>query len=365
MNDHAYMRRALELAARATGRTRPNPVVGCVLVQGDEVVGVGWHERAGGPHAEVAALRDAGERARGATAFVNLEPCSHHGRTPPCVDALIQAGVSRVVVGTVDPNPQVSGRGIQRLRDAGIEVETGVEEAQCQTINRPFFKHIRTGLPFVVAKWAMSLDGKIATHTGSSQWITGVAARERVHLMRDRLDAILVGSGTARADDPMLTCRIPGGRDPVRVLLDSSMSVSADARIFATPGTLVFCAVSPEASQLQALNEKGAEVIVVPRRDGKLDLNEVLRELGRRDITSLLVEGGAGVLGSFFDQGLVDQVACFIAPKIVGGQGAPGPIAGLGIGQMSEALGLQNVTFEHLGDDWLILGDVEARCSQD
>lgn len=365
MNDHDHMRRALELAAQGLGRTRPNPVVGCVIVRNGEVVGEGFHRRAGLPHAEVEALNVAGERARGATAYVNLEPCAHHGRTPPCADALIAAGIARVVVGVFDPNPRVSGEGIRRLEAAGVEVVADVCGDEARRINRPFFKHIRERRPWVVAKWAMTLDGKIATRTRHSQWITDAVARQEVHHMRNRLDAILVGAGTVRADDPLLTCRIPDGRDPVRVVLDSRATLSPDAHVFDTPGTLLFTTVSPPADHLMALHARGAEVVVVPAHEGRVALPSVLDALGVRDINSLLVEGGSEVLGAFFDQRLVDEIACFIAPKIAGGTAAPGPIGGLGVAEMVDALRLHHVATRALGPDILLTADVEDACSPD
>lgn len=361
--DEKYMAQALALAARGVGRTRPNPAVGCVIVRDGVVLGEGWHRQAGEAHAEVEALRLAGD-ARGATVYVSLEPCSHHGRTPPCADALLAARVARVVVGTMDPNPDVSGRGIERLRAAGIEVVTGVLSDECREINRPFFKFIRTATPWIVAKWAMTLDGKIASHSGHSRWVTGELARARVHQVRNELDAILVGAATARTDDPELTCRLPEGRNPIRVVLDSNLALDPALRIFDTAGTLVFCSPSAPAWLEERFVQKGATIIRVPHTSAGLDLNAVLRELGQRNIMSVLVEGGGAVLGSFLDAGLIDRVMTFVAPKLVGGHAAPSPIGGEGISRMDHALQLSFVRHESLGDDLLIIGDVEETCSQ-
>ncbi len=360
--DEQFMTRALLLAANGLGRTRPNPAVGCVLVRDGVVLGEGWHRQAGLGHAEVEALGIAGD-ARGATAYVTLEPCSHHGRTPPCANALVNAGVARVVVGAMDPNPEVSGRGIEKLRAAGIEMTTGVLENECREINRAFFKFIRTRQPWVVAKWAMTLDGKIATHTGHSRWITGDASRTRVHQLRNELDAILVGAGTARMDNPELTCRLPEGRNPIRVVLDSKLSLDPNSRIFDSAGTLVFCGSSASSAMESPFVDKGATVIRVAHKGGGLDLRAVLSELGQRNVMSVLVEGGGAVLGSFFDDRLVDRVMTFVSPKIVGGQAAPSPLAGHGISSMDQAVRLSGTRYESLGDDLLIIGDVEEECS--
>ena len=363
-SDEQFMAMALDLARRGEGRTAPNPAVGCVIVRDGEILGEGWHERAGMPHAEAAALASAGD-VTGATAYVTLEPCSIHGRTPPCASALIRAGVKRVVVGTLDSNPKVNGTGLALLREAGIQVDVGVLEHECFNLNRPFFKLVATGRPWVLAKWAMTLDGKIATHTGHSEWVSGDVSRAHVHGLRNTLDAILVGAGTVRLDDPKLTCRMDGGRDPIRVLLDSQLSVDPSARVFDTPGTLVFCASTAPTTSYEPLLNKGAQIIPVPRTAGKLDVVNVLEELGSRGIASVLVEGGGAVLGSFFDAGMVDHVMTFVAPKIAGGAEAPGPVAGVGVSQMWDSRRLTNVSFRQSGDDLLIEGDVEGTCSPD
>src|SRR5690554_241044 len=310
--DREFMAQAIALARQAEGRTRPNPMVGCVIVRDGQVIGRGFHVRAGEDHAEIAAIKDAGGDVEGADLFVNLEPCSHFNRTPPCSDAIIRHKIARVVVGTIDPNPRVSGRGVSRLHDASIDVVQGVLDAESRALNAPFFKHITTAMPWVVAKWAMTLDGKIAASTGESRWTTGKPARERVHQLRDRLDAILVGTGTLLADDPRLTCRLDVGRDPVRFVLDASLKSSPELNIYnlknSNAPTCVFCAEDADATRADALRARtNVEVIPVARNAlGNLDLRQVLHAIAARDLLSVLVEGGASLHGALFDEGLVD-----------------------------------------------------------
>jgi len=352
--DEKYMRMALTLAARGRGRTSPNPMVGAVLVRNGQVVGQGYHERAGLPHAEVMAIKDAGPAARGSTLYVNLEPCCHTGRTGPCTEAIIEAGIGRVVAAMRDPNPLVAGRGLARLRAAGVEVTEGVLAGEAARLNEVFIKYITQRLPFVVIKAAMSLDGKIATRLGASQWITGPAARERVHRLRDWYDAVMVGIGTILRDDPSLTTRLPeGGRDPVRVILDSTARTPPDARVLAQTSpapTIIATTEQAPAARIEALRERGAEVLVCgpgPRVDVRL----LLEELARREITSVLVEGGAGVNAALLEAGLVDKVVWFIAPVIIGGREAPGPVGGQGAAVLAEALRLENGCWEQVGPD--------------
>ncbi|MER3490631.1 MAG: bifunctional diaminohydroxyphosphoribosylaminopyrimidine deaminase/5-amino-6-(5-phosphoribosylamino)uracil reductase RibD [Meiothermus sp.] len=367
--DETYMQQALELAARAIGRTSPNPPVGCVLVREGEVVGWGFHPRAGEPHAEVLALRQAGERARGATAYVTLEPCAHDGRTPPCAQALIEAGVSRVVVATIDPNPQVRGRGLEQLARAGVEVATGVLKDPAERQQEAFRHWITHGEPFVVFKTALSLDGKTATAAGDARWVSGEAARERVQLLRDELDAVVVGVGTVLADDPWLTCRlstdaVPGRipRDPVKVVFDTQAKTPPQARLFA-PGprgeaarVLILCAEGADPARVEGLRRVGAEVVPLEcGPDGRLGLDGALQALGARGLTGLLLEGGSQLAGSFLDAGKVHKVVAFIAPKLVGGRG-PTPVAGKGVLQMSQARPLERVRVELLGSDVLVEG---------
>ncbi len=326
------MARALRLARRADFRTSPNPMVGCVVVAGGVAVGEGLHERAGAPHAEVTALRGAGARARGATVYVTLEPCSHHGRTPPCTQALVAAGVSRVVVAMLDPDPRVRGRGVRLLRERGVDVDVGVGAGEAAELNRAYLQHRLTGRPLVSAKFACTLDGRIATRTGESRWITGEVARRHGHRLRHEHDAILVGVGTVLADDPLLSARYPGARQPLKVVLDHHGRTPPEARVRQGPAPLLI--------------------------DSGDDLPALLGRLGGRGVLSLLVEGGPAVLGSFFDAGLVDRVYAYLNPSVMGGEAAPPAVAGLGAGTLADRARLERVGTERLGDDILISGDV-------
>lgn len=372
------MARALALAQRAAGRTSPNPLVGAVLVRGGRVVGEGFHEGAGLPHAEAVALAAAGEAARGATLYVNLEPCAHFGRTPPCADAVIAAGVSRVVAACRDPNPLVAGRGLARLRAAGVSVTEGVLAEQARELNEPFFKFITTGCPFVLMKVAMTLDGKIATAAGESRWITGEEARAEVHRWRGRLDTVLVGIGTVLADDPLLTARLPGARDPVRVVVDSRLRLPPCARVLNPESPAPLWVATTEAAWrergrqlLAAARERGAacEVIPLPQREGRVDLRALAQELGQRRITGVLLEGGATLNAAMLEAGLVDKVAFFLAPALVGGEAAPGPVAGGGVARLAAAWRLERTAVRAVGSDLLVTGYVrqgggEAACEQ-
>jgi len=359
--DRRYMQMALQLASRAMGRTSPNPMVGAVLVKDGEVVGRGFHARAGTPHAEIVALRDAGDRAEGATLYVTLEPCCHFGRTGPCTEAVIEAGIKKVVVAATDPNPLVAGKGIKRLREAGLEVVSGIMEEESLKLNEVFNKYITTKLPFVIAKAAMSLDGKIATRTGDSQWITGPAAREKTHRFRDRYDAILVGIGTVLSDNPSLTTRLPGGkgRDPIRIVLDSHARTPPDCKMLnqdSPAPTYIITGENANPTRAKELEDAGARVIRLEKSRQGINLHCLLKWLGEEQITSLLVEGGAGVHGSFFEEGLVDKVAWFIAPKIIGGREAPGPVGGQGIESLKDALQLEKIEVSFCGEDIFIEG---------
>jgi diaminohydroxyphosphoribosylaminopyrimidine deaminase/5-amino-6-(5-phosphoribosylamino)uracil reductase len=349
-----FMRLALEEAWRGLGRTAPNPAVGAVLVRGGRVVGRGHHARAGGPHAEIVALRRAGARARGADLYTTLEPCDHHGRTPPCTLALIEAGVRRVFVGSRDPNPLVDGKGTARLRRAGIEVQVGPLQAECDALNAPWFRFVASGRPFVTLKLAATLDGRIATSRGDSRWVSGPAARAWVHGLRGRVDAVLVGRGTALADDPRLTSRPPGGggRDPLRVVLDTGLRLPATLRLFrqrSKARTLVFHA----ARRPRALGPR-VDLQRCGRGPGGLDLHEVLAALAARGVVHLLVEGGGAVAASLLAAGLVDRLALVLAPRVLGAglswSGATGPA------RMADALQVRDVTVERLGDDLLLQG---------
>jgi diaminohydroxyphosphoribosylaminopyrimidine deaminase/5-amino-6-(5-phosphoribosylamino)uracil reductase len=359
----AAMRRALELAARGLGTVEPNPMVGCVVVAEDgTLVGAGWHERFGGPHAEVNALAQAGEAARGATLYVTLEPCCHFGKTPPCSRAVIAAGVRRVVVGAQDPAPHVAGGGIAELRAAGVEVEVGRLGREAEELIAPFAKLQSRGLPFVHAKWAMTLDGKIAAHTGHSQWISNEASRRVVHELRGRMDAVMVGIGTALADDPQLTARPPGPRTACRVVVDSHARLPLTSRLVATARDVpVLLAVGPTApdDRTAALAGLGVEVLRLPADGGGLDLQALLVELGRRRMTNLLVEGGGRLLGALFDRQAIDEVHVFIAPKLVGGHGSPSPLAGTGLSAVPQVPQIRSPQFSEFDGDVYIRGRVD------
>ncbi|MEK6262900.1 MAG: bifunctional diaminohydroxyphosphoribosylaminopyrimidine deaminase/5-amino-6-(5-phosphoribosylamino)uracil reductase RibD [Planctomycetota bacterium] len=355
------MRRALEFARRGIGFVEPNPAVGAIIVaDGGGVVGEGWHERFGGPHAEVMALAAAGEAARGATLVVTLEPCCHFGKTPPCTRAVIAAGIRHVVVAVVDPAAHVNGGGIAELRAAGIEVEVGLLADDARRLIAPFAKLATTGLPWVHAKWAMTLDGKIASKTGSSRWITNESSRAVVHQLRGRMDAIIVGIGTVHADDPLLTARPPGPRTPIRIVLDSTARTPLESQLVRTARdvrTVVIVTRHAPEDRCAALQAAGAEVLVVAEDStGHSDLGTVLGELGRQRLTNVLVEGGGRVLGRFFDAAAIDEVHAFIAPKLIGGAAAPSPLAGQGLAEMSVALRLDPSTVEVLDGDIYLHG---------
>ncbi|WP_152097578.1 bifunctional diaminohydroxyphosphoribosylaminopyrimidine deaminase/5-amino-6-(5-phosphoribosylamino)uracil reductase RibD [Lacipirellula parvula] len=363
MNDESrYMQRAIELAYRGEGFVEPNPMVGCVLVRNDAVVGEGWHQRFGGPHAEIEALRMAGEAARGATAYVTLEPCAHTGKTPPCTEALISAGVARVVIGHRDPNPVVDGRGIERLRAAGIDVELLDGIAEARELLAPFAKLMTVGQPWVIAKWAMTLDGKIAAHTGDSQWISSEASRAIVHQLRGRVDAVVVGRGTAEQDDPLLTPRPAGPRVPTRIVLDSQAVLSLESQLVRTAveaPVLVAAAANAPDSRCHALREAGVEVWQAPAAAVAPSERwiSLLDELGRRRMTNILVEGGGHVLGALLDTDAIDEVHAFIAPRLIGGAG-PSPICGAGRAVMVDALRLASPRVETIGEDVYVSGRV-------
>ena len=366
--DEEYMRQALSLAQYATGRTSPNPMVGAVIVREGRVVGQGWHKQAGTPHAEINALQQAGELAKGATIYVTLEPCSHHGRTGPCADALILAGITRVIVAMADPNPLVAGQGINKLRKAGIEVVEGVLSREAAKLNEVFIKWISTKMPFIHLKSAMSLDGKIASYTGHSQWITGAAARNRVHILRDNCDAILVGIGTVLADNPSLTTRLSyQGKNPTRVIVDSKARTPLTANVVADGLAKTIIAVTDKAPEerVNALRACGVEVLITESKHDGVNLSLLFKELGKRQITSLLVEGGASINASLLEDNLVDKVHWFIAPKIIGGNNAPGPIAGQGIADVNKANLLEDIETESVGEDILISAYMRNREGRD
>jgi diaminohydroxyphosphoribosylaminopyrimidine deaminase/5-amino-6-(5-phosphoribosylamino)uracil reductase len=360
-----YMRRALSLARRGMGKTAPNPAVGCVIVRDGVVVGEGWHKKAGGPHAEIHALARAGASAQKADVYVTLEPCAHFGKTPPCAEALIAAGVARVYAGMVDPNPRVSGKGLEKLRAAGIEATAGFLEDACRLVNEPFIKHVTTGLPFVILKSALTLDGKSATAKGDARWITSERSRRFVHKLRSQVDAIMVGVGTVIADDPLLNSRIPGGKDPLRVVVDSRLRIPLHARMLhQESGTkTVVATVSDDAAVIASIRETGADVLICREKSGRVDLHDLMVRLGAMQLQSVLLEGGSTLAGEALRQGVIDKVKLFYAPKLVGGDG-PGLFAGKGVARMEDAVRLRNVTYTRFGEDLLIQGYPESACLQ-
>jgi diaminohydroxyphosphoribosylaminopyrimidine deaminase/5-amino-6-(5-phosphoribosylamino)uracil reductase len=362
------MAQALELAARGQGFVEPNPMVGCLIVRGDDVVGEGWHRRYGGPHAEVHALRAAGAAAADATAYVTLEPCCHLGKTPPCSQALIDAGVARVVVAHRDPFPQVDGGGIRQLQQAGIDVTVGVLERQACWLNAPFLKRVRTGQPWVIAKWAMTLDGKIGTHAGSSRWISNEMSRIRVHQLRGRVDGIMVGQRTAALDNPMLTARPPGPRTAMRIVVDSRAGLQADSQLVRSATdiqTLIAAGPDVPTENRSRLEQAGCEVWTAASADPQQRLLELLSALGERGLTNVLVEGGGRLLGSLFDARAIDEVHVFIASKLVGGLDAPSPLAGRGLASMADATALHSAVIEPLDGDVYIHGRIRSEAPAD
>jgi len=377
------------LAAMGRSRTHPNPMVGCVVVRGGHVVGTGYHRKAGEPHAEVYALADAGDAARGATVYVTLEPCAHTGRTPPCTNALIEAGVARVVVAMVDPDPRVAGQGLAQLQAAGIATQVGLLEREAVKLNRAYLKLKATGRPLVILKWAMTLDGKIACASGDSRWVTGEEARAHLHQVRDQVDAIMVGETTARRDDPELTARaaspgrLPGWaggidpgpdpawqpKDPLRIVLDSMAKTALQARLFAPElltrplpnKTLIAATKLASPIKLAAIRERGAQTLELPERDGVVALEPLLDELGHRGVASLLEEGGSKVHWSFLSQGLADYLMVYLGPKVIGGANAPGPVGGQGLQRMMDGWNTGQLTMRPVGEDVLLEGDLEKR----
>lgn len=359
--DCDYMRRALALALHGAGHVSPNPMVGAVIVKDGRILGEGWHEHIGGLHAERNAFAHCTADCTGATIYVTLEPCCHWGRTPPCTDAIIEHHLARVVVGCLDPNPLVAGKGLRLLEQAGISCVSGVLEDECRAVNEVFFHYITTKTPFVVMKYAMTLDGRIAAYTGDSKWVTGPAARRHVQETRRRLSAIMVGIGTVLADDPMLNCRIESGVDPVRLVCDSTLRIPLDSQLVRTAKdipTWIFCAQA-EQTRAQALEHAGVSVIPLPDESGsRVDLAAVMAYLGQEQIDSVLLEGGGTLNGEALRLGLVDRVQAYIAPKLIGGATARGPVEGTGIAHMADALMLEQLTITRLEDDLLIDGRI-------
>lgn len=361
-----YMKIALDLARQAEGYTSPNPLVGAVIVKNGEIVGKGYHQKAGTPHAEIHALRQAGAQAQGATLYVTLEPCSHHGRTGPCCQAVVEAGITEVYVAMTDPNPLVAGQGNAFLQQHGVKVHTGLFAEQAAKLNEVFIKWIHTKLPFTVVKSAMTLDGKIATANGKSQWISNEISRHKAHELRHIYDGILVGVNTVIKDDPLLTVRLPELKSlnqPTRIIVDSTGRTPLDAKILSDKTATTLIAATPRisAERIRDYESKGAKVLIIPEQDGHVHLRALWEELGRREITSLLVEGGGEINASLFEQNLVDKVCWFIGPKIFGGAKAQSPVAGKGVQNVSDAYELEDIEVQNLAGDLLIQGYVKSR----
>ena len=359
--DRKFMEHALALAERARGHTSPNPLVGAVIVREGEIVGEGYHQKAGEAHAEIHALNQAKGLADGATMYVTLEPCCHWGRTPPCTEALIRAKLANVFVAMKDPNPQVAGNGIRQLEEAGIHVQVGICEAESRQLNEVFIKYITTQHPFVILKSAISLDGKIATASGESQWITSEESRRKGHEIRAHVDAILVGVGTVLQDNPSLTTRLPERKDedPIRIVVDSQGRTPLGAKIFnpeSNAETLIAVTENAPSEKIEALQSAGADVLIIEAKNGRVYLSALMRELGHKEITSVLIEGGGEINAAALEAEIVDKLMFFIAPKLIGGKDAPGPIGGAGIAHLAEAFELRNVKTTQIGADLLIEG---------
>ena len=377
MTDEYYMRRAIALAQKGEGQVSPNPLVGAVIVKDGKIIGEGYHEHYGQPHAERNALANCIQSPEGATIYVTLEPCCHHGKQPPCTDALLAAGIRRVVIGSKDPNPLVHGKGIRILREHGVEVTEQVLQDECDEMNEVFFHYIQTKLPFVILKYAMTLDGKIATYTGASRWVTGEAARAHVHRMRNRYRAIMVGVGTVLADDPMLNVRVEGWKSPVRIVCDSSLRIPLDSQIVrsAKEYRTIVAYAGREGNEeitekIERLHAKGVDTVCCPDEKGQIDLKKLMTYLGNEGIDSILLEGGGTLNDSALRAGIVKEVHCFIAPKLFGGKNSKTPVQGIGIGLPSEALKLKCTDICRIGEDIRIICQVcekeqEGPCLQE
>ncbi|MDY4954322.1 MAG: bifunctional diaminohydroxyphosphoribosylaminopyrimidine deaminase/5-amino-6-(5-phosphoribosylamino)uracil reductase RibD [Candidatus Onthomonas sp.] len=359
MTDSEYMHLALQLARKGAGRVSPNPMVGAVIVKDGVVIGQGYHQQYGGLHAERNALAACTAPPQGATLYVTLEPCCHYGKTPPCTEAILENGIARVVIGSDDPNPLVAGKGIEILRSHGVQVTTHVLQAECDKLNEVFFHFIQSKTPYVVMKYAMTLDGKIATKTGASQWITGEIARRRVHEDRNRYSAIMAGVGTVLADNPQLTCRIEGGRNPVRIICDTHLRTPLTAQVVTTANSIptILATSEPNPACHQPYLDAGCQVVTVPQRDGHLDLNALMEALGAQNIDSILLEGGGTLNWTALQSGIVQKVQAYVAPKLFGGT-AKNPVMGLGVELPDQAVQLTSPTVTRLGEDLLLESEV-------
>ena len=362
MNDHEYMRLALQLAEKGYGQTSPNPMVGAVIVKDGRIIGQGWHESYGQPHAERNALASCTESPKDATMYVTLEPCCHHGKQPPCTDAILKAGIRRVVVGSTDPNPLVSRKGIQTLTANGVEVTEHVLREECERLNEVFFHYMQTRHPFVAMKYAMTMDGKIAAYTGASQWITGEDSRNHVQKLRRRYSAIMVGVGTVLADDPLLTCRIPGGKNPVRIICDTKLCTPLTAQVVTTAKEIptILATSCNDKKKYRAYETAGCRILLLEEKDGHVDLRQLMEQLGREQIDSILLEGGGTLNWSALENDIVQKVYTYIAPKLFGGQTAKTPIEGMGVSTPAGAFLLKSSRITQLGEDFMIESEVDA-----
>jgi diaminohydroxyphosphoribosylaminopyrimidine deaminase/5-amino-6-(5-phosphoribosylamino)uracil reductase len=357
--DKIYMAKALELARKGLGYTNPNPIVGALLVKEGKIIGEGYHQCYGGPHAEINAFRNATEDVQDAVMYVTLEPCSHYGKTPPCVNTIIEKKIKKVVIAMKDPNPIVAGRGIQILRNHGIEVVTGVLEKEAQKQNEVFIKYITYQQPFCVLKTAMTLDGKIAAYTGDSKWISDETSRKIVHQLRHRFSSIMVGIGTILADDPLLTTRLEGqdGKDPIRIIIDTYGRIPLNAKVLQLPGqTILATTQQADREKLKTIEKMNTEILITPMKNQKVDLSYVVQYLGQQKIDSILLEGGSTLNYSALNEGIVDKIICFIAPKIIGGEKSKTPVGGQGKPYMKDAFLFKNMTIVKLENDFMIQG---------
>lgn len=367
MIDKKYMKIALKLAMKGSGFVNPNPMVGAVIVKDNEIIGQGYHETYGMFHAERNAIRNCKKSPKGATIYVTLEPCCYYGKTPPCTQAIIESGIKKVVIGSSDPNPLVSGKGIEILRNNNIEVVEGVLKEECDGINEVFFHYIKTNTPYVVMKYAMTMDGKIATYTGKSKWITGESSRKRVHEDRHKYSGIMVGVETVLLDDPMLNCRLENSKNPIRIICDTNLRTPIDCQIVNTANQIpTIIATSDADKEKQKLYiDKGCRIIVVPKKDNHIDLKELMLMLGNEKIDSVILEGGGILNWSALQSGIVNKVQTYIAPKIFGGKNAKSPVSGLGVYCPQESFYLNNMKIEKIDEDILIESKVIPKCSQE
>ncbi|HJP18352.1 MAG TPA: bifunctional diaminohydroxyphosphoribosylaminopyrimidine deaminase/5-amino-6-(5-phosphoribosylamino)uracil reductase RibD [Nitrospinota bacterium] len=362
MEHDYYMKKALRLAAKGKGRTSPNPMVGAVLVKNNKIVGKGYHKKVGLSHAEIEAIRNAGEKVKGSRLYLNLEPCSHYGRTPPCSDAIIKNRIKDVIIGMKDPNPLVAGKGIRKLKKAGINVMQGIMEKECREINEPYIKYITKKIPYVTLKAASSLDGRISTKTGESRWITGNPARNHVHKIRDEVDAVMIGINTVLRDDPVLTTRLKKKKDlmnPIRIILDSRLKIPLTAKLVQLKNgqkTIVATTVNAPLRKVKALGKIGVEVLKIRERESKVDMKDLMKKLRKMEISNIMIEGGAEVNASALQSGIVDKVIFFIAPIIIGGVNATSSIMGDGISFLKDAVSIKEISIKKTGRDFMLEG---------